>query len=81
MEFTVYIALAFVLFAIREATNISNRFIPLVAVVLGVGYTFLSNDYKFEPQVILDGLQLALYGVGSVASVKYFLTKQEREEE
>jgi hypothetical protein len=74
IEFTAYVALAVLLYAIREATNIPNRYIPIVAVVLGVAFAaFESNAFSFE--VLVQGLQYALYGVGSVATVKYALEK------
>jgi hypothetical protein len=76
IEFTAYVALAVLLYAIREATNIPNRFIPIVAVILGVAFAaFESNAFSFE--MLVQGLQYALYGVGSVATVKYVLEKAE----
>jgi hypothetical protein len=76
IEFTAYVALAVLLYAIREATNIPNRFILIVAVVLGVAFSiFESSSFSFE--VLVKGLQYALYGVGSVATVKYALEKGE----
>lgn len=75
IEFTAYVALAVLLYAIREATNIPNRYIPIVAVVLGVAFSvFENNAFSFE--VLVQGLQYALYGVGSVATVKYALEKR-----
>jgi len=74
IEFTAYVALAVLLYAIREATNISNRFIPIIAVVLGVVFsTFESRAFSFD--VLVEGLKYALYGIGSVATVKYALEK------
>jgi hypothetical protein len=74
IEFTAYVALAVLLYAIREATNIPNRYIPIVAVVLGVAFAvFESNAFSFD--VLVNGLKYALYGVGSVATVKYALEK------
>ncbi|MED5052707.1 phage holin family protein [Anoxybacillus rupiensis] len=74
IEFTAYVALAVLLYAIREATNIPNRFIPIVAVVLGVVFSvFENNAFSFE--VLTKGIQYALYGIGSVATVKYALEK------
>jgi hypothetical protein len=74
IEFTAYVALAVLLYAIRQATNLSNRYIPIVAVVLGVAFAiFESNAFSFD--VLVNGLQYALYGIGSVAGVKYALEK------
>jgi hypothetical protein len=72
IEFTAYVALAVLLYAIRQATNLSNRYIPIVAVVLGVAFSiFESGAFSFD--VLVKGLQYALYGIGSVAAIKYAL--------
>jgi hypothetical protein len=72
--FTAYVALAVLLYAIREATNIPNRYIPIVAVVLGVAFSiFESSAFSFD--VLVSGLKYALYGVGSVATIKYAIEK------
>jgi DMSO reductase anchor subunit len=76
VEFTAYVALAVLLYAIRQATNLSNRFIPIVAVVLGVVFSVFENN-AFSFDVLVTGLQYALYGVGSVATIKYVLEKGE----
>jgi Phage holin family Hol44, in holin superfamily V len=74
VEFTAYVALAVLLYAIREATGIPNKYIPIVAVVLGIAFsTFENNAFSFD--VLVKGLQYALYGVGSVAAIKYALEK------
>jgi hypothetical protein len=79
IHFTAYVALAVVLYAIRKASNISNRYIPIVAIVLGVAFSILeSSAFSFE--VLLNGLKYALYGMGSVASVEYALEKVEGED-
>ncbi|MGM7684579.1 hypothetical protein ACSVDA_20870 [Cytobacillus sp. Hm23] len=70
IEFTAYVALAVILYAIREATGLSNKFIPGVAVILGVAFAvFESGVFSFD--VLITGLQYALFGVGSVATIKY----------
>ncbi|MDR9794343.1 hypothetical protein ACTHHL_00200 [Aeribacillus composti] len=74
IEFTAYVALAVLLYAIRQATNLSNRYIPIVAVVLGVAFSiFEASAFSFE--VLVKGLKYALYGIGSVAAIKYALEK------
>ncbi|KZN96175.1 hypothetical protein AZI98_08925 [Aeribacillus pallidus] len=74
IEFTAYVALAVLLYAIRQATNLSNRYIPIVAVVLGVTFSiFEASAFSFE--VLVNGLKYALYGIGSVAAIKYSLEK------
>jgi hypothetical protein len=68
------VALAVLLYAIRQATNLSNRYIPIVAVVLGVAFSiFEASAFSFE--VLVNGLKYALYGIGSVAAIKYALEK------
>ncbi|WNF31629.1 phage holin family protein [Aeribacillus composti] len=74
IEFTAYVALAVLLYAIRQATNLSNRYIPIVAVVLGVAFSILENS-AFTFDVFIEGIKYALYGIGSVAGVKYALEK------
>ena len=74
IEFTAYVALAVLLYAIREAANIPNRYIPIVAVVLGVAFSaFESRAFSFD--VLIEGLKYALYGIGSVATIKYAIEK------
>lgn len=72
MDFGAYLALAFVLYAIRTATRISNRYIPLVAILLGILYAWFEAG-TVTSEVILTGIKYALYGVGSVATIKYIL--------
>lgn len=73
--FTAYLGLAFVLYAIRETDTIPLRFMPLIAIVLGVAYSGLVEYHAFNEKSIVAGLRLALLGIGSVATVKYFLDK------
>jgi DMSO reductase anchor subunit len=76
IEFTAYVALAVLLYAIRQATNLSNRYIPIVAVVLGVVFSIFENN-AFSFETLVKGMQYALYGIGSVATIKYVLEKGE----
>ncbi|MGN7485342.1 hypothetical protein ACTHPB_27870 [Priestia megaterium] len=73
--FTAYLGLAFVLYAIRETDVIPLRFMPLIAIVLGVVYSGFVEYQAFNEKSIVAGLRLALLGIGSVATVKYFLDK------
>jgi hypothetical protein len=76
IEFTAYVALAVLLYAIRQATGISNKYIPITAVVLGVAFSiFESGAFSFP--VLVTGLKYALYGIGSVALIEYTLEKVE----
>jgi hypothetical protein len=73
-NFTAYLALAVILYAIRQATNVSNRFIPSIAVVLGVLLAaFEAGGFNYN--VLLSGILYALLGIGSVATIKYQLEK------
>jgi hypothetical protein len=76
IEFTAYVALAVLLYAIREATGISNKYIPITAVFLGVAFSVFENN-AFSFDVLVNGLQYALYGIGSVAAIKYALEKRD----
>ncbi|WP_318246310.1 phage holin family protein [Bacillus sp. PS06] len=80
IEYTAYVALAVLLYAIRQATGISNRYIPLTAVILGIAFAMLEYE-TFNYDVLLEGIKYALYGVGTVATVKYLFVKNMREEE
>lgn len=74
VDFTAYLAIAFILYAIRQATRLSNRYIPVVALALGVAYSAFEAG-SFGPDILIGGIQYALYGVGSVAAIKYALEK------
>lgn len=77
LDFGAYLALAFVLYAIREATRISNRYIPLIAVLLGVLYAWFEAG-TLTADVLLTGIKYALYGVGTVATIKYALENADK---
>jgi hypothetical protein len=80
MEFTAYVGLAVVLYAIRQATGIHNRYIPLTAIVLGIAFAMFENG-SFNFEIMLKGIQYALYGIGTVATIKYALTKTEQKDD
>jgi hypothetical protein len=71
-EFTPYVALAVILYAIRQTKKVPNAYIPSVAIVLGVLYSFWEAG-KVTPDTFLIGIKYALYGIGTVASIKYFV--------
>jgi len=69
--------LAVLLYAIREATGISNRYVPLTAVILGISFAML--EFKaFNFYVLIEGIRYALYGIGTVATIKYVFAKNIR---
>jgi ABC-type uncharacterized transport system permease subunit len=77
--FTAYIGMAFVLYAIRETQYVSTRFLPLVAIILGLLYSCLVEYQKFDEESVVAGIRLALLGIGAVATVKYVLENPKNE--
>jgi len=73
-DFAPYISLAVVLYAIRHTDRFSNKYIPIVAVVLGVLYAFWEAGAA-TPEATLVGLKYALLGIGTVAGIKYSVEK------
>lgn len=71
-EFAPYIGLAVILYAIRQTKTLPNAYVPTVAIVLGVSFSFWESG-TITPEAFITGLQYALLGVGSVAGIKYFL--------
>lgn len=75
--FTAYIGLAFVLYAIRETDYVPVKFMPIIAIILGIAYAGFFEYQAFDKASIIAGLRLGLMGVGSVATVKYFLNSRD----
>ncbi|MQR97159.1 phage holin family protein [Fictibacillus phosphorivorans] len=73
-DFAPYVGLAVVLYAIRQTNRVSNKYIPIVAVVLGVLYAFWEAG-AVTPEATLIGLKYALLGIGTVAGIKYSVEK------
>lgn len=73
-DFTPYVGLAVILYAIRQTGQVDNKYIPLAAIALGVPFAFWEQGVNFE--AFVDGLKYALLGVGTVAGIKYFIEKQ-----
>jgi VanZ family protein len=78
--FTAYMGMAFVLYAIRETRLVPNRYIPILAVVLGLLYSIFIEFNEVSERSFVAGIRLALLGVGSVAAIKYFLEKDKNVE-
>lgn len=74
---TVYVAMAFVLYAIRETKYVSTRFMPIIAIVLGLLYSVFVEYKAFDERSVVAGVRLALLGIGAVATVKYMLNPKE----
>lgn len=75
--FTMYVGLAFILYALRETGYVPLRFLPIIAIVLGLLYSGFVEYKAFNEAAIVAGLRLALLGIGSVATVKYFLNGED----
>ncbi|WLR47500.1 phage holin family protein [Halobacillus litoralis] len=75
IDFTPYLGLAVLLYAMRQTRRVPNRYIPILAVVLGVAFSYWQQG--ISPAATVEGLKYALYGIGTVAGVKYFLEKKE----
>lgn len=71
--FTAYLGMAFVLYAIRETEILPLKFLPLVSIVIGLLYSCLVEFKKFDEESVVAGIRLALLGIGSVATIRYFL--------
>ncbi|MBW3113018.1 hypothetical protein KYJ26_14305 [Bacillus sp. MCCB 382] len=77
LDFGAYVALAFILYVIRESGRVSNTVIPLAGLLLGLGFAFF--EYKeFDFEVMLEGIKYAMLGVGTVAGIKYAQEKDDR---
>ena len=74
-NFSPYVGLAVILYAIRQTERVSNKYIPIVAIVLGVLYSFWESGGA-SPGATLEGLKYALLGIGTVAGVKYSIENQ-----
>lgn len=74
-DFAPYVGLAVILYAIRQTGQVSNKYIPIVAIALGVPFAFWEQGVS--PESFVHGLQYALLGVGTVAGIKYFLERKE----
>lgn len=73
-NFTPYAGLAVLLYAMRQTKNVPNRYIPIIAVILGVAFSYWQQG--ISPGATVEGLKYALLGIGTVAGVKYFLEKK-----
>ena len=79
IQFGVYVALAFVLYAIRRAIKLPKRYLPLLAIVLGIVFSWIQGDSNGY-HIILRGIEYALYGVGTIETIRYTFTKHGNED-
>ena len=74
LTFGIYIALAFVIYAIRRALKLPKRFLPILAIVLGIFFSCF-QDEKINFDTTLRGIEYAIYGVGLVETMKSLFLK------
>ncbi|MBB6454388.1 hypothetical protein HNQ94_002870 [Salirhabdus euzebyi] len=80
VEFTAFVALSFILYSIRRATQIDKRYIPVIGILFGIAFAaFESQGFNFD--IMMTGIKYALYAVGVVAGVKYTQMGLEKEKE
>jgi hypothetical protein len=70
LDFGAYVALAFILYVIRESGKVPNSLIPVVGLFLGLAFAFFEFR-NFDFDVMLEGIKYAMLGVGTVAGIKY----------
>jgi hypothetical protein len=75
LDFGAYVALAFILYVIRESGRVPNSLIPVVGLFLGLGFAFF-EFLHFDFKVMLEGIKYAMLGVGTVAGIKYAQEKR-----
>lgn len=75
-NFASYIVVAMFVYAIRQATKIPNKYIPLLSILIGVSLAALELK-GFDYEVLKQGVQNALWAMGTVAGLKYAQEKHE----
>jgi len=79
LQFGIYVAIAFVLYAIRRALKLPKRYLPLLAIVLGMIFSWIQEGH-LNYHSILRGIQYALYGVGSIETIRTTFAKNKEKE-
>jgi hypothetical protein len=77
LDFGAYVALAFILYVIRESGKVPNSLIPVVGLFLGLVFA-LFEYMHFDFDVMLEGIKYAMLGVGTVAGIKYAQEKRDK---
>jgi hypothetical protein len=77
LDFGAYVALAFILYVIRESGKVPNSLIPVVGLFLGLAFA-LFEYMHFDFDVMLEGIKYAMLGVGTVAGIKYAQEKRNK---
>jgi hypothetical protein len=78
LDFGAYVALAFILYVIRESGKVPNSLIPVVGLFLGIGFAVFEY-MNFDFKVMLEGIKYAMLGVGTVAGIKYAQEKRDNQ--
>ncbi|TPF17909.1 phage holin family protein [Priestia megaterium] len=69
-NFASYVIVALFVYAIRQATSIPNKYIPLLSIAIGIALAILELK-GFNYEVLKTGVQNALWAIGTVAGLKY----------
>jgi len=78
IHFGVYVALAFVLYAIRRALKISRRYLPILAIGLGLLFSWLEG-WEIAYETTLRGIKYALYSIGTIETIRaIFIIEDEK---
>ncbi|GGE56842.1 hypothetical protein GCM10011391_39680 [Pullulanibacillus camelliae] len=76
IHFGVYVALAFVLYAIRKALKLPKRYLPILSIGLGLLFSWLEG-WEITFETTLRGIEYALYGIGTIETVKAIFIKED----
>ena len=63
-------------YIIKNATNITNKYIPLIMGVLGVILNTWLNDWSFTPSILLGGLFSGLASTGLYEAFRNIIEKK-----
>ena len=63
-------------YIIKNATNITNKYIPLIMGVLGVILNTWLNDWLFTPSILLGGLFSGLASTGLYEAFRNIIEKK-----
>ena len=79
VHFGIYIALAFVLYAIRRALRLKKRYLPILSIALGLIFSWYEKeDISFHST--LQGIEYALYSIGAIETIKTIFIKDDKDD-
>ncbi|GGH83803.1 hypothetical protein JOD43_000826 [Pullulanibacillus pueri] len=77
IHFGVYVALAFVLYAIRKALKLPKRYLPILSIGLGLVFSWFEGlDITYV--TTLRGIEYALYSIGAIETIKTIFIKDDK---